>query len=184
MAHHDELLELAHTLLGINSQASLRRAVSTAYYALFHLLIHEAVQRLTGPETTFLRAALTRTFEHDRMKSAVQRYAGDDMPQPPGYGFSNRGGGDADRRGGDAIGAAKKKPRRANPSGLKEIATLFVELQQARHQADYDLSEELSATESRDLVNRVDQVFTQWPAVRQMPEVQEFLLALAFSGKR
>jgi hypothetical protein len=25
-------------------QASLRRAVSTAYYALFHLLIHEATQ--------------------------------------------------------------------------------------------------------------------------------------------
>jgi len=30
------------------SQASLRRAVSTAYYALFHLLIEDAAQRWQG----------------------------------------------------------------------------------------------------------------------------------------
>jgi len=46
MAFPDDLLELAQQLADLHPesphQASLRRAVSTAYYALFHLLISEA----------------------------------------------------------------------------------------------------------------------------------------------
>lgn len=43
MAYHDDLLTQAGELLHKNepNQADLRRAVSTAYYALFHLLISE-----------------------------------------------------------------------------------------------------------------------------------------------
>ena len=48
MAYPDELLELARELANLHPghphQASLRRAVSTAYYALFHLLISEVRQ--------------------------------------------------------------------------------------------------------------------------------------------
>jgi uncharacterized protein (UPF0332 family) len=47
MAFADDLLKQAYHLANRESgepkQASLRRAVSTAYYALFHLLIDEAV---------------------------------------------------------------------------------------------------------------------------------------------
>lgn len=47
MAFADDLLEQAYHLANLDSgepkQASLRRAVSTAYYALFHLLIDETV---------------------------------------------------------------------------------------------------------------------------------------------
>jgi len=47
MAFADDLLEQAYHLARRErknpTQASLRRAVSTAYYALFHLLIDEAV---------------------------------------------------------------------------------------------------------------------------------------------
>ena len=43
MSFADELLELAMAFEWHGSQAVLRRTVSTAYYALFHLLIHEAV---------------------------------------------------------------------------------------------------------------------------------------------
>jgi len=46
MPYPDHLLEQAHHLAKRERnrprQASLRRAVSTAYYALFHLLISEA----------------------------------------------------------------------------------------------------------------------------------------------
>jgi hypothetical protein len=49
MPFADDLLEQAHHLVtreeGEPKQASLRRAVSTAYYALFHLLIDEAVSQ-------------------------------------------------------------------------------------------------------------------------------------------
>ena len=48
-------------------QASLRRAVSTAYYALFHLLIGEAVGNWKRADQ---RTDLARAFEHGRMKQA------------------------------------------------------------------------------------------------------------------
>ncbi len=42
-------------------QASLRRAVSTAYYALFHLLIEDAIKRWSGHKNS--RLGLARAFE-------------------------------------------------------------------------------------------------------------------------
>ena len=46
-------------------QASLRRAVSTAYYALFHLLVDETVSKWAVERQ---RSILARTFEHGKMK--------------------------------------------------------------------------------------------------------------------
>ena len=46
-------------------QASLRRAVSTAYYALFHLLIDEAVSNWA---VVHQRNKLARSFDHGSMK--------------------------------------------------------------------------------------------------------------------
>jgi uncharacterized protein (UPF0332 family) len=53
-------------------QASLRRAVSTAYYSLFHLLIGEASSnwKIAGQRSRF-----ARIFEHSRMNSASVRAA-------------------------------------------------------------------------------------------------------------
>jgi len=68
MGFPDDLLEQADHLVnkdGANpSQASLRRAVSTAYYALFHLLIDEAVSHWNIERH---QAILARTFEHGKM---------------------------------------------------------------------------------------------------------------------
>jgi hypothetical protein len=65
----DDLLEQAYHLANRESgepkQASLRRAVSTAYYALFHLLIDEAVGHWGLVRQ---RSILARTFDHSRMK--------------------------------------------------------------------------------------------------------------------
>jgi hypothetical protein len=73
MAFPDDLLELAHDLANLHResphQASLRRAVSTAYYAIFHLLIFEATANWARPE---LRAILGRCFDHGQMKAASE----------------------------------------------------------------------------------------------------------------
>jgi uncharacterized protein (UPF0332 family) len=65
----DDLLEQAYHLANKDSgnpkQASLRRAVSTAYYALFHLLIDEAVVNWGVARH---HSILARTFEHGSMK--------------------------------------------------------------------------------------------------------------------
>jgi uncharacterized protein (UPF0332 family) len=52
-------------------QANLRRAVSTAYYALFHLLVSEAVGywRLERQ-----RSLLARSFDHKKMKGVCNNF--------------------------------------------------------------------------------------------------------------
>ena len=55
------------------SQASLRRAVSTAYYALFHLLVEEGALRWTGsPEG---RTGFERGFNHGSMRTISEKFA-------------------------------------------------------------------------------------------------------------
>ena len=72
MAFADDLLRDAHHLASRGGQkpkqSTFRRAVSTAYYALFHLLVADFVSnwRLTDQ-----RARLGRMFEHRRMSGAV-----------------------------------------------------------------------------------------------------------------
>lgn len=77
MAFAGDLLEQARHLPRREKkrpkQASLRRAVSTAYYSLFHLLIAEAVANWRRSDQ---RAALARVFEHGKMKSASDEAVG------------------------------------------------------------------------------------------------------------
>ena len=87
MAFADDLLELAHDLAHKDvtnpKQASLRRAVSTAYYALFHLLIDEAVSKWAIERQ---RSILARTFEHGKMKGIcddVLKAVKSGAPLPP-----------------------------------------------------------------------------------------------------
>jgi hypothetical protein len=54
------------------SQASLRRAVSTAYYALFHLLVEEAGQRWSGSSEA--RTGMERAFQHGPMKNTSMQF--------------------------------------------------------------------------------------------------------------
>lgn len=70
MSFPDDLLEQAYDLAHkeqVNpKQASLRRAVSTAYYSLFHFLIDQAVGQWVMERH---RSILARTFGHGRMKA-------------------------------------------------------------------------------------------------------------------
>ena len=69
MSFPDDLLEQAYHLANREpespKQASLRRAISTAYYALFHMLVDEAVGKWTVERQ---RSILARTFDHGKMK--------------------------------------------------------------------------------------------------------------------
>ncbi|MGA2595064.1 MAG: hypothetical protein ABSH32_34635 [Bryobacteraceae bacterium] len=75
MPFADDLLKDAHHLAargGKNpKQSSLRRAVSTAYYALFHLLIADFVLNWRRPDQ---RVRLGRMFDHKKMRDAVFKF--------------------------------------------------------------------------------------------------------------
>jgi uncharacterized protein (UPF0332 family) len=83
MAYADDLLKDALHLAargGKNPrQSSLRRAVSTAYYAAFHLLIADFMANYRVPEE---RARLGRMFEHRKMSGAAFRIADKRKPTP------------------------------------------------------------------------------------------------------
>ncbi len=118
MPFPNDLLDLAPHLADfspeIPHQASLRRAVSTAYYAIFHLLIHEATANWARAE---FRSALGRCFDHGPMKSASEAR----ISQINGL-LKN---------------AAPQGVDRAVDMHLRTVATAFFQAQQRRNDADY-----------------------------------------------
>ena len=79
MAYAEDLLEQAQHLAQREpkrpKQASLRRAVSTAYYALFHRVLRAAAERFmgAGQQATAGYALLYRSFDHGYMKETCKR---------------------------------------------------------------------------------------------------------------
>ncbi|SPF46825.1 conserved hypothetical protein [Candidatus Sulfopaludibacter sp. SbA4] len=83
MAYADDLFRDAQHLAKRGGkhpkQSSLQRAVSTAYYAAFHLLVADFVANWRIPEQ---RARLGRMFEHRRMSGAVFETGDKHNPTP------------------------------------------------------------------------------------------------------
>ena len=83
MSYPDDLLKDAYDLAkrgGKNpKQSMLRRAVSTGYYAAFHLLVEDFVSNWPDTEQ---RARLGRMFEHRRMTGAPFKYGDKKKPTP------------------------------------------------------------------------------------------------------
>ena len=156
MSLHADLLHQARQLARIDlrrpRQASLRRAVSAAYYALFHLLIHDASRiMISNPN---VRRKLSRTFDHGDMKAAS-------------HAFSNPRADLKKLTGGIPI-----------PADLVTIAETFAEMQDARHEADYDLSRPFTRAEVNSFEADVDQAFQLWQTVKLDPASQAYLAAL------
>jgi uncharacterized protein (UPF0332 family) len=138
-------------------QACLRRAVSTAHYALFHLLAQEGVQVWNGSPSA--RLGLERVFEHRRMKEVS-------LLLSKGH-----------WRGWSA-------PRLPVPSELKEVAQTFIDLQDARHRADYDNAKTWTPVEVSAQVEAVQIAFDSWRQIRSSPAAGEYLLSLLIGKKR
>lgn len=140
---YDNLMELAESIAKIDTgkpkQASLRRAISTAYYAVFHYLIDEVCCAQIGTQNSQrpYRDALSRSFAHGTMKSACSGFSGGTLK--------------------DAV--IKGLPRNASGKyvvhkSIQNIAATFVELQEKRHLADYDLTERFKRSEVLTLIGQ------------------------------
>ncbi|NQX27317.1 hypothetical protein HQQ81_08135 [Microbacteriaceae bacterium VKM Ac-2854] len=106
--------------------SDLRRATSTAYYALFHQIIrHGAFHAVRGASEDDV-SNITRWFTHTGIKEAcgwVQTAA--DLTRQPNK--SNR----------SALVLLRGIPAKPVPPKLLTLAESFIELQDARHEADY-----------------------------------------------
>jgi hypothetical protein len=66
---------------------------------------------------------------------------------------------------------------------LEFVARCFVELQEARHKADYDIASTQSRTETLEFVRQVRDGFASWKTIRTHDEANVFLAALLFAGR-
>jgi hypothetical protein len=167
MALHDDLLALARRLVPPVPvppipgppppsivEADLRRGVSTAYYALFHLLIHEAMVRIVADPT--LRSHVGRSFDHGKMKQVCHEYS----------------------IATSAAGVLTVRPGVAIVPQLRDIGTAFVNLQQARHHADYDTATPLRYADADLKVMMAEIAFLDWAACQSDPSAGLFLTDL------
>jgi hypothetical protein len=136
---HEDLIAQARGLARLDArrprQANLRRAVSAAYYGLFHFLIDATCRQSMGtghPQLPY-RNVLGRAFSHKAMKGACRSFAGGVMPT---------------------------RVANALPSGfvvpVEILAQEFVHLQAQRHLADYDRSASFLRADVLFLVQSVD----------------------------
>jgi uncharacterized protein (UPF0332 family) len=163
VGYADDLLELAQQLANLEPanprQACLRRAVSTAYYALFHLLIFEATLNWGRAE---LRPELGRVFGHGKMKTAS-----------------------VERRS-ELEAHFKKNPPEGRELAvfkhLHTVAQTFIQVQHRREEADYDTGKEWTHTDVLAQIVAVGAAFESWKAIREEPVAQAYLVSLL--GKR
>jgi uncharacterized protein (UPF0332 family) len=154
VAYHDELLhqakELVHKDPSNPTQADLRRSVSSAYYALFHLLIFEACLNWSNDVS---RPGLARMFDHGVMKKVSRKVT--DAGRMPYVGD-------------DPVVVDK----------LRTFAGLFVQLQEQRHEADYNVKDEWTLTQSLKEMLAANRAFVIWQEIRTEKIAQDYLVSL------
>ena len=135
------LLAIAEDLVGRaksgpTSQTSLRRAISTAYYALFHHIVSSAADALVGRRyrRSPRYAMIYRAFEHRRMREVS--------------GLLDRA--ILKEKANAALGMV------APSSDIRDVAATFSNLQEQRHWADYDPLGKVSRSEVRDLIEQAE----------------------------
>lgn len=141
MIESKRLLVITEDLVGRSRrgpppQTALRRAISTAYYALFHHLVSKAADALVGrsQRRTPRYALVYRAFEHTRMRQVCEMVDREQL-------------GDKARI---ALGL------NAPTQDMRDIATAFSTLQQRRHWADYDPKGKVSSSDARDLIEQAE----------------------------
>lgn len=157
MAYHDELMAHALDLIHFSppSEMYLRRAVSAAYYEVFHLLIFESTQHW---DNASLRTALGRGYDHGLMRTTSNRVL--DSREFP---YTN------------------EDPKVV--ATLKDTAQGFSQLQQDRHFADYNLTQPLDPGTALSQVKRAEKIFLTLPLIKNEQIVQEYLTLLLVKNR-
>jgi hypothetical protein len=134
--------------------ASIRRAISTAYYALFHFLIDESTGILIGTSRKDkpLRHLLSRCFQHAAMAKACKQIF--DLSRHPA--------------GVTAPGYAAFVPFFLKHSkDLQVVAKTFTDRQGHRILADYDLGTNHSRFDALISVKDVDEAMRAWNRIKK-----------------
>lgn len=139
MNPEDFLKTADHLVTGIHGgrppQVHLRRAISTAYYAVFHCLARDAANLLVGsPGARRSRPAwiqVYRALEHSFAKKACKN----------------------------------RNIITRFPDNIQDIAEIFIELQSKRHKADYDPQAKFYKSDVKNDVHMARDVISRFKTV-------------------
>lgn len=125
-----QLIDLRHG--GIRRQANLRRAVSAAYYALFHAILKAAADMIVGKDRQMspLYGLVYRKIDHGALRTLCAELVRD---QPTSK-------------------YVKFVPESGWGDNLSAVCKALVDLQEARHLADYDPLYRVTVKQARDIV--------------------------------
>ena len=155
--HAIQLLRMDHNGVGADEMRNVseRRAVSAAYYALFHHINAAAASLIAPNVPAETNHRIQRWFEHAKMKEICGRFIKPQLDQPLR----------------DLVGATA-------PPDLQNVARSFIDLQEARHNADYDLSFKLSSADAHQLITVAVRAIASWDRIATSAEANIFVLSL------
>jgi hypothetical protein len=142
----------------------MRRAVSAAYYALFHLLASSVAEQVSPDSPIGLRGRTQRALAHSQMATAARNFltqgkSPSNLPKDIGF-------------------TGHVSPRLAN------VAQSFVDLQEARYIADYDVLDatgEINLRWAQECLADAGAAFRDWNAEKDSQGARVFLAALILS---
>lgn len=164
---HEDLFLQARMLATIDpgkpKQANLRRALSSAYYAVFHFLVREACRTQIGTKHTQAgyRHVLARAFSHTVMKQACTSFGGGTLKAtivkglPAGFSV---------------------------PPEIQSLAGMFIDMQELRHLADYDLSKRFERVDVLAEIARAEIQVVRFASLSSSDE-KKFFLACLWAAK-
>jgi uncharacterized protein (UPF0332 family) len=159
----EELIQHAIRLLGnppgsttkIASNVDMRRAVSASYYALFHHLSEAAVEQIAPYASTKAANRIHRWLDHGEMKKICREFASPQLNLPLR----------------DLLDGAASED-------MQTLAVNFIRLQEARHNADYDLDYQLSWEQAREFIELATHSIGAWNRIAASAEANIFILSL------
>jgi hypothetical protein len=146
----------------VATQAQLRRAVSTAYYALFHTVLAAGSARFVGADKAGNPgySIIYRSFAHGRMRSVCEAIDVSVLSR-----------------------TLERNLRRTSVSlEARGFAGRFVVLQDARHLADYDPTETFIQTDVDELLDSAEIAIIAFAGIQR--DEQSDILALMLSNPR
>jgi hypothetical protein len=122
------------------------------------MLLHEATHALFPSKPALLRHRASRAFAHGEARSVCENFA-------------------------KTNGGIKDLTTDPLEPELTEVAAAFVQLQEARHRADYDLAEIFDRVQVVGYVDQARQAIATWKAIRNTPNANVFLTALLLNNR-
>lgn len=161
----EQARDLAHHQSGAGRPRALwlRRAVSAAYYGVFHAVAASLTAQMLPSGTQQERLRLGRSLEHMALKDVCQWVTG-----KPGAGKTHV----------QPIVAALQAD-----ADIRQLADIVFRLQEARHLADYDHLSAFGKASVLTLINEAEFDINQLTVLVGTPSLEQFLALVALHSK-